>query len=75
VLSGEATAIPKRRGGIVESIRVLQVARRSAVKARTQAGLQLRSLIITAPCELNSSLAGLQSRVRLPRTGQGHSRS
>jgi transposase len=32
VLSGEATATPKRRDGIVESIRVLQIARRSAIK-------------------------------------------
>jgi transposase len=33
VLSGEATATPKRRDGIVEAIRVLQIARRSAIKA------------------------------------------
>ena len=59
VLSGEATATPKRRDGIVESIRVLQIARRSAIKARTQAGQQIRSLIVTAPDELNDNLAGL----------------
>jgi transposase len=59
VLSGEATATPKRRDGIVESIRVLQIARRSAIKARTQAGQQIRSLIITAPSELNNALSGL----------------
>lgn len=33
VLSGEATATPKRRDGIVESIRDLRIARRSAIKA------------------------------------------
>ncbi len=59
VLSGEATATPKQRDGIVESIRVLQTARRSAIKARSQAGLQIRSLVITAPTELNGSLADL----------------
>ena len=59
VLSGEATATPKRRDGIVESIRVLQIARRSAIKARTQAGQQIRSLVVTAPAELNGALAGL----------------
>lgn len=59
VLSGEATATPKRRDGIVESIRVLQIARRSAIKSRTQAGQQIRSLIVTAPAELNGALAGL----------------
>jgi transposase len=53
VLSGEAAALPKPRDGVVEAIRVLQVARRSAIKARTQAGMQIRSLLVTAPAELN----------------------
>lgn len=56
VLSGEATAVPKPRDGIVESIRVLQLARRSAIKARTNAGQQIRSLLVTAPAELNPLL-------------------
>jgi transposase len=59
VLSGEATALPKPREGIVESIRVLQLARRSAIKARTQAGQQIRSLLVTAPLELQSALGSL----------------
>jgi len=59
VFSGEATASPKPRDGIVESIRVLQLARRSAIKARTQAGQQIRSLLITAPVELQSTLGNL----------------
>ena len=59
VLSGEATATPKRRDGIVESIRVLRIARRSAIKARTQAGQQIRSLIVTAPAEIHTALSGL----------------
>jgi transposase len=60
VLSGEATAVPKSRDGIVESIRVLHVTRRSAIKARTQAGQQIRSLIITAPATLHDELAELR---------------
>lgn len=60
VLSGEATAVPKSREGIVESIRVLHVARRSAIKARTQTGQQIRSLIITAPSEIHDELASLR---------------
>lgn len=67
VLSGEASATPKRRDGIVESIRVLQLARRSAVKARTQAGQQIRSLVITAPAELNGTLAELPLRHQVAR--------
>jgi transposase len=67
VLSGEATATPKRRDGIVEAIRVLQIARRSAIKARTQAGQQIRSLIVTAPEELNGALAELSVRRQVER--------
>ena len=67
VLSGEATATAKRRDGAVEAIRVLQIARRSAIKARTQAGQQIRSLIITAPAELNGALAGLTLKRQVTR--------
>lgn len=38
VLAGEATTVPKDRTGVVEAVRILQVTRRSAVKAKTQAG-------------------------------------
>jgi transposase len=37
VLSGSATAIPKSQSGAAEAMRTLSVARRSAVKAKTQA--------------------------------------
>ncbi len=67
VLSGEATATPKRRDGIVESIRVLQIARRSAIKARTQAGQQIRSLIVTAPEDLHGTLAELSQKRQVER--------
>ena len=58
VLAGEATAIPKHSGGIVESIRQLRVAREGAVKANTAALNQLYELVITAPDELRQQLAG-----------------
>jgi transposase len=67
VLSGEASATPKPRDGVVESIRVLQLARRSAIKARTQAGQQIRSLIITAPAELNRALGDLTTEQQAAR--------
>ena len=51
VLAGEATGTPKATNGVIESIRVLRVARRSAVKGRTQAANQMHSLIDTAPEE------------------------
>ena len=43
VLSGEASGAPKTAIGQVESIRLLQVARRSAMKARSQAANQIHS--------------------------------
>src|SRR5436190_12421654 len=58
-LNGEAAGRPKTHDGAVESIRMLWVARRGAVKARAQAGNQLRDLILTAPEQVRRQLAGL----------------
>ncbi|MCF5897519.1 transposase [Aeromonas veronii] len=49
VLSGSATAIAKTQLGAAEMMRVVSVARRSAVKAKTQAMNQLRALLVSAP--------------------------
>ena len=46
VLAGDATATPKNRSGPAGQLRALLVARRSAIKARTQTEQQLRSLIL-----------------------------
>lgn len=62
VLSGQASAKPKARDGIVESIRVLRNARASAVKARTQAVIHLKNLVVTAPDELRESLDALTTK-------------
>ena len=56
VLSGNATAIPKSQSGAAEALRVLSVARRSAVKAKTQTINQLRSLLVSAPDDLRERL-------------------
>ena len=52
VLSAEAAGSPKAGDDLVEMIRVLRVARGTAIKARTQAINALRSLLVTAPPEL-----------------------
>ena len=44
VLAGTATALAKRRDGIVETIRALRAARSGAIKARTAAVNQLKGL-------------------------------
>ena len=61
VLSGEAAGIPKAGDDRVEMIRVLRIARQSAMKARVQAINNLRALLVTAPCELRESLRGLRA--------------
>jgi len=58
-LNGEACAVPKSGDGDVESIRMLRLARRSAMKARTQASNQIRSLVVNAPSELRERLEPL----------------
>ena len=70
VLSGEATATPKTRDGIVESIRVIQVVRRSAIKARTQAALQIRDLVVTAPDAVRDELRDLKAHQRAQRAAR-----
>jgi transposase len=60
VLANVATAIPKSGDGNVECIRILRVARVSAVKARTQAANQLHALVVTAPDSLREELHGLK---------------
>jgi transposase len=59
VQAGTATDQPKAGNGRVEAIRTLRVARRSAVKARTQAAQQLHALVVTAPDVLRTRLRSL----------------
>ena len=49
VLAGETAGVPKSADGRVGMIRALRIARRSAVKARSQAANQLQALLVTAP--------------------------
>jgi transposase len=56
VLAGEAHAIPKAQSGVVEAMRAVSMARRSAVKAKTQAINQLRALLVTAPASIRATL-------------------
>ena len=58
VISGEATGLAKTRDGRIEAIRNLSVARRSAVKSRVAAVVQLGQMIVTAPAELRETIQG-----------------
>jgi transposase len=64
-LNGEASGRPKAHDGAVESLRTLQVARRGAVKASSQAANQLRDLIVTAPEPLRARLSPLPTGERV----------
>jgi transposase len=59
VLAGTAASTPKAGQGHVEMIRSLQLTRRSAQKARSQAANQLRALLVTAPADLRQELRSL----------------
>lgn len=69
-LNGEATGTPKAANGPVEALRALRVARRSAIKARTQATNQVRDLLVTAPEELRAELRGLDGEDRIAACAQ-----
>lgn len=61
VLGDQALGVPKSTDGTVEMIRTLRLARRSALKARTQASNQLIALVLTAPEDLRARLRDLPS--------------
>ncbi|MGF6884941.1 transposase [Nocardia sp. GAS34] len=70
VLSREATAIPKLADGPVESLRMVRLARRSAVKARTQALNQFQAILDTAASAVREELSGLSVARAVERAAQ-----
>jgi transposase len=60
VLAGDARAVPKDRNGAVGELRALIVARRSAIKARTQATNQTRALLVDGDDQLRGRLRPLR---------------
>jgi transposase len=60
-LSARATGVPKDRGGRVEALRNLRVARRSAVRQRADTQRQMHTLVVTAPEPLRATLRGLRA--------------
>jgi transposase len=67
VLAGVATGRPKSGSDRVEMIRMLKVAKDSAVRARTQAVNQIKALVVTAPAELRACLTELPNRQLIAR--------
>ena len=61
-LAGRRTGVPKHRDGDVEALRVLRVARRSAVAGRADAQRRMKALVVTAPDTLRTVLRELSDR-------------
>lgn len=61
VLSGEATVIPKASNGLVEMMRIIKVARDTAVKAQTQVLVTLKATLVTAEEALRELLEPLST--------------
>ena len=70
IQSGEATATPKTGVGPVEAVRALRVTMRSAIKARTQATNQMRSLLDVADPALRAELGSLAAPQLAERTAR-----
>ncbi|UQA97455.1 IS110 family transposase [Streptomyces halobius] len=61
VLSGRATTVPKSADGPAADMRVLRLAKESAVKARTQALNQLKAVLLAIDPDLRELLTGLSN--------------
>jgi transposase len=70
VLAGRATVTPKTADGPVETLRLLKLAKDSAVKARTQAINQLKAVLVGADPSLRESLAGMHRAALIRRCAQ-----
>ncbi|WP_173058172.1 IS110 family transposase [Phytohabitans houttuyneae] len=62
VLAGQASVIPKTGEGPVEAIRVLKLAKDSAVKARVQAINQIHAVLVNAEAAMREQLSSLSNR-------------
>ncbi len=67
VLGGQAVGLPKSGTGMVGMIRHLKAARDTAVKARTQAMLTIKALIVAAPSAMRERLERVDGRTALIR--------
>jgi transposase len=73
-LAGVATAVPKSHTGVVEAIRVIFIARRGAIQARTAAINTLHQMIITAPIPVREQLQPLTRRAQIAACARFHAK-
>ncbi len=70
MLAGTATGTPKHGDDRIEMIRILKIARDSAVKSQTQSVNQVKAVLVSAPPELREALQGLLERCAALRPGE-----
>jgi len=61
VLSGKATAVPKAGDTGVEMVRALKIAKRTAIKARTQAENPVKGIVVMEPDPIREQLRNLKT--------------
>lgn len=61
VIAGRATSVPKTTDDKVEMIRLLRVARQGAIKARSQAIITLKAVVVSVPDVLREQLRELSA--------------
>lgn len=69
-LNGQARATPKAHDGLVESIRVLRIAFRSARSTRATIGVQIRDLVVCAPDQLRAVMEPLTTAQRVDKAAR-----
>src|SRR5215207_5257525 len=70
VLAGRATAVAKSGDGPVEMLRMFKLAKRSAIKSRTQAINQLKAVLVAANATLREELSGLSTPILIRQCAQ-----
>ena len=74
-LANNDTVTAKTSNGTVEAIRVTNAARRSALKARTEVIVQLKSLIVTAPEAVRDEYRNLTTGALIPKLSGSRGRA
>ena len=74
-LANNNTVTAKTSNGTVEAIRVTNAARRSAMKARTEVIVQLKSLIVTAPEAVRDEYRNLTTGALIPKLSGSRGRA
>lgn len=74
-LAATDTVTAKTSDGVVEALRITNAARRSALKAHTEAIVQIKSLLVTAPDQVRDEYRDLTTAKLVPRLAASRHRA